>query len=73
VPFDASDDHMNLFDRVYCLFLESYMHTMEDKGRGRADPAELERYRAMRPFRDYVMKNYTVVGDIGNHAIFRRK
>jgi hypothetical protein len=73
VPAGVDPAHMNLFDRVYCLFLESHMRSMEENGRGLADPAEPERYRVMRPLRDYVMKNYIVVGDIGNHAVFRRK
>jgi len=37
------------------------------------EPAEALRYQAMRPFRDYVMKNYEIVGELGGQVVFRRK
>ncbi len=37
------------------------------------DPAEAERFEAMKPFRDYVMNNYRVVRSFGSHVLFERK
>jgi hypothetical protein len=38
------------------------------------DPAEALRYKAMKPLRDYVMKNYTIVQrPFGDHILFQRK
>jgi len=34
---------------------------------------EMLRYEAMKPFRDFVMKNYTIEGSYGNHVIFKLK
>ena len=40
----------------------------------RSGPDEVERYKAMAPFRRYVMSNYSVVGrDFGKHVVFVRK
>ena len=39
----------------------------------RIEPAEAERYEAMKPFRDYVMNNYKIVKQYGNHLLFERK
>jgi hypothetical protein len=35
-------------------------------------PEEAERFKAMKPFRDYVMQNYKVVGVYGPHVLFVR-
>jgi len=38
------------------------------------DPAEALRYKAMKPLRDYVMKNYKIVQrPFGDHILFQRK
>jgi 4-amino-4-deoxy-L-arabinose transferase-like glycosyltransferase len=37
------------------------------------EPAEAQRYEAMRPFRDYVMKNYVIAETFGAQVVFRRK
>ncbi len=35
-------------------------------------PEEAERFEAMKPFRDYVMQNYKVIGVFGSHVLFER-
>ncbi len=37
------------------------------------DADEARRFEAMKPFRDYVMKNYVVVRTFGDHVLFQRK
>jgi hypothetical protein len=37
------------------------------------EPAEAMRYEAMRPLRDYLMKNYEIVDQFGPHVLFKRK
>lgn len=37
------------------------------------EPDEALRFHAMKPLRDYVMKNYTVVGLFGEQVLFQRK
>ena len=37
------------------------------------DADEAERYRAMKPFRSFVMKNYSIVKIFGAHVLFRLK
>ena len=37
------------------------------------DADEAKRFEAMKPFRDYVMKNYAVVRAFGEHVLFQRK
>ena len=37
------------------------------------EPAEVLRYKAMKPFREYVMKNYKVVQPFGANILFQRK
>ncbi len=37
------------------------------------DPDEARRYEAMKPFRQYVMNNYRIVGAFGEHVLFQRK
>lgn len=61
------------YDEFYCQFLEIYMKAFERGGRGAMDPLELERYRAMRRFRDYVMDHYHFKGTVGSHMVFKRK
>jgi len=39
----------------------------------RIEPEEAERFKAMKPFRDYVMANYEVVRQFGIHVLFERK
>jgi hypothetical protein len=36
-------------------------------------PDEARRFEAMKPFRDYVMQHYRVVGKFGDHVLFQRK
>lgn len=38
-----------------------------------ADQDEAKRFEAMKPLRDYVMKNYVVVRTFGDHVLFQRK
>jgi hypothetical protein len=38
-----------------------------------SDPDEAERFKAMKPFRDYVMENYKIVHMFGQHALFQLK
>jgi hypothetical protein len=38
-----------------------------------ASPEEAGRFEVMKPFRDYVMQNYDIVGMYGPHALFVRK
>ncbi|MHC5088773.1 MAG: glycosyltransferase family 39 protein [Planctomycetota bacterium] len=37
------------------------------------EPEEAERYEAMKPFRDFVMNNYRIVRQFGNHIVFEKK
>lgn len=39
----------------------------------KAMPDEAERYEAMKPLREFVMNNYRIVGQYGNHVLFARK
>ena len=66
----TSKDERDAFDLFYVEFLKVHMRLFEQVGRGKADPAELERYKVMRPFRDYVMDQYRVVRSFGNHVLF---
>ena len=47
------------FDTAWSKFLESQI-----------EPDEAERYEAMKPFRDFVMNNYRIVRQYGNHILF---
>ncbi len=38
----------------------------------KVSPEEAERFMAMKPFRDYVMSNYKIVGSFGPHVLFIR-
>ena len=68
----TSKDERDAFDLFYVEFLKVHMRLFEQLGRGKADPAEVERYQVMRPFRDYVMDRYRVVRSFsfGNHVLF---
>jgi len=37
------------------------------------DPDEAKRFRAMKPFREFVMKNYQIVRAFGQHVLFQHK
>ena len=50
------------FEKVYSTFL-----------RQKVEPAEALRFEAMKPFREYVMKNYIIVRPFGQHILFRHK
>ncbi len=39
----------------------------------RIDPAEAERFKTMKPLRDYIREHYKVVGVLGPHVVFQRK
>jgi len=39
----------------------------------RVESAEAQRYEALKPLRDYVMKNYEIVQQFGPQIVFRRK
>ncbi len=41
--------------------------------RERFDPVEALRYEAMKPFREFVMKNYKIIRPFGAHILFQRK
>ena len=73
IPEKANAQIMDQFDQSYLRYLQQYMAQMEQAGRGAADPKELERYKAMRPLRDYLVQNYRVVQDFGSHVLFERK
>jgi hypothetical protein len=55
-------DAIQRYDAAYAKALEQAV-----------EPAEARRYEAMQPFRAYVMKNYTIVGEFGPHILFKRK
>jgi hypothetical protein len=62
------------YDAFYTQFLTISMDAKERNGRGKADPAELERYRAMRPLRDYLMDHYVPIWDFSpNDVLFQRR
>jgi hypothetical protein len=50
------------FDTAWSNFLESQI-----------EPDEAKRYEALKPFRDFVMNNYQIVGQYGNHILFEKK
>lgn len=47
------------FDTAWSKFLESQI-----------EPDEAKRYEAMKPFRDFVMNDYRIVRQYGNHILF---
>ena len=53
--------------------IEQYNVTYSKMLEEKIGPDEAQRYQAMQPFRDYVMKNYKIIGSFGNHVIFRLK
>ncbi len=57
-------------DRSIAAYDKGYSKVLLDK----VGADEAERYKAMAPFRQYVMSNYSVVGgDFGDHVLFVRK
>jgi hypothetical protein len=57
-------------DKSIAAYDQGYSKFLLDK----IDADEAERYKAMAPFRQYVMSNYSVVGrDFGKHVVFVRK
>jgi hypothetical protein len=57
-----SPQEIAAYDRVWSTYLET-----------RIEPAEARRYEAMRPFREFVITNYRVAGQYGDHVLFERK
>jgi len=53
--------------------VQKYNAAFEKMLRERHDAAEAARYEAMQPLRQYVMKNYVVVGEFGAEILFQRK
>ena len=66
----TSENQRDTYDVFYQGYLKAYMDALERAGRGKADPDELERYQAMRRFRDYVMDRYRIVEFFGNQVLF---
>ena len=58
----ANEQVMRQYDQLYAKSL-----------REQIEPAEGRRFEAMRPLRWYVMKNYEIAGQFGEHVLFRRK
>jgi hypothetical protein len=50
------------FDAAWSKLLESQI-----------EPDEAERYEAMKPFREFVMNNYRIVRQYGNHILFEKR
>jgi len=57
-----SQQEIAIFDATWSKLLET-----------KINPDEAERYEAMKPFRDFVMANYRIVRQYGNHVLFERK
>jgi hypothetical protein len=53
--------------------VQRYDVAFEKALRQSVEPAEGRRYEALRPLRDYVMKNYEIVGQFGPQIVFRLK
>jgi hypothetical protein len=53
--------------------VQKYDAAFEKALRQTVEPAEALRYEVMRPLREYVMKNYEIVGQFGAHVLFTRK
>ncbi|MFC1781636.1 ArnT family glycosyltransferase [Planctomycetota bacterium] len=58
----ADQSIIEVFDQEYARMLDEQI-----------EPDEALRYKAMKPFREYVMQNYTVVQAYGQHVLFQRK
>jgi hypothetical protein len=59
----ADEQYVTAYEKFYSQYLRENVK----------DPAEEKRFEAMKPFRDYVMKNYRIVRSIGPHVLFQRK
>jgi hypothetical protein len=55
---------------VVSQYEAAYAKMLRDKIK---DADEVKRFEAMKPLRDYVMKNYVVVRAFGDHVLFQRK
>jgi hypothetical protein len=53
--------------------IETFDKEYEGVLRERIEPDEALRYKAMKPFREYVMKNYRILQAFGQHILFQRK
>lgn len=53
--------------------IEAFDRTWSGMLRQRYDEDEALRYEAMKPFREYIMKNYKIVRPFGQHVLFERK
>ncbi|MDT8300698.1 MAG: glycosyltransferase family 39 protein [Sedimentisphaerales bacterium] len=58
----AVPEIVSQYDQMYAKML-----------REQIEPAEALRFEAMKPFRDYVMKNYKIVQPFGDFILFQRK
>ncbi len=70
-PDDLTKEGFLRFDRPDGIrrYDAAYAKALREK----IGPAEAQRYEVMKPFRDYVMKNYTIVQTFGLHVLFQRK
>jgi hypothetical protein len=57
-------------EQVVSQYEAAYAKLLREKIK---DADEAKRFEAMKPFRDYVMKNYVVVRAFGDHVLFQRK
>jgi hypothetical protein len=53
--------------------IDAYDKAWSEWLRTRFDEDEALRYEALRPLRDFVMKNYKIVQLFGEHVLFERK
>ena len=60
-------------DSIDERIVEAFDKEYEDMLRYRVGPDEGLRYKAMKPFREYVMKNYRIVQVFGPHVLFQHK
>jgi 4-amino-4-deoxy-L-arabinose transferase-like glycosyltransferase len=58
----ANEQQVSQYDEAYSQML-----------REKIGPEEALRYKVMKPFREYVMKNYKIVRTFGQHVLFERK
>ena len=56
-------------ERIITQFEAEYVKMLRE----RIDDAEAGRYEAMKPFREFVMKNYEAVQSFGQHVLFKLK
>ena len=53
--------------------IEAYDKQWAELLRKKCDENEALQYEAMKPLREYVMNNYTIVRMFGGHVLFKRK